>query len=78
MEDDKLAATMVELQAMGCHNVNLVTPTHVLPQIVAALPAAIEAGLRIPLVYNCGGYKDIESLRLLDGIVDIIHRLLGR
>ncbi len=71
MEEDKLAATMVELQAMGCHNVNLVTPTHVLPQILAALPVAIEAGLHIPLVYNCGGYEDIESLKLLDGIVDI-------
>jgi putative pyruvate formate lyase activating enzyme len=76
MEDDKFAATMVELQAMGCHNVNLVTLTHVLPQILAALPASRLVCLF--LVYNCGGYEDIESLRLLDGIVDIIHRLLGQ
>lgn len=67
----ELAAVMVEVQEMGCHNINFVTPTHVVPQILAALPAAIEAGLRVPLVYNCGGYELVESLRLLDGIVDI-------
>ncbi len=71
VSDRELAAVMVELQEMGCHNINFVTPTHVVPQILAALPAAIEAGLRVPLVYNCGGYELVESLRLLDGIVDI-------
>jgi putative pyruvate formate lyase activating enzyme len=68
---DELAAIMVELQEKGCHNINFVTPTHVVPQILAALPKAIEAGLHIPLIYNCGGYEDVESLRLLDGIIDI-------
>ncbi len=62
---------MVELQEMGCHNINLVTPTHVVPQILAALPYAMEAGLHVPLVYNCGGYELVETLRLLDGINDI-------
>ncbi len=71
VSDRQLAAVMVGLQEMGCHNINFVTPTHVVPQILAALPAAIEAGLRAPLVYNCGGYELVESLRLLDGIVDI-------
>jgi putative pyruvate formate lyase activating enzyme len=71
VSDRELAAVMVELQGMGCHNINFVTPTHVVPQILAALPAAIEAGLELPLVYNCGGYEQVESLALLDGIVDI-------
>lgn len=66
-----LAEMMLQLQAMGCHNINFVTPTHVTPQILEALPIAIEAGLRLPLVYNCGGYESVETLRLLDGIVDI-------
>ena len=70
-DDVQLAAIMVELQRSGCHNINLVTPTHVVPQILAALPHAIKAGLHVPLVYNCGGYEQVESLRLLDGIVDI-------
>lgn len=71
VSDSELAAIMVELQEMGCHNINFVTPTHVVPQILAALPLAIEAGLTVPLVYNCGGYERVETLRLLDGIVDI-------
>jgi putative pyruvate formate lyase activating enzyme len=71
VSDHELAAIMVELQEMGCHNINLVTPTHVVPQILAALPLAVAAGLRIPLVYNCGGYERVETLRLLDGIIDI-------
>lgn len=69
--DRELAAIMVELQKAGCHNVNFVTPTHVVPQILAALPPAVEAGLRLPLVFNCGGYEGVETLRLLDGIIDI-------
>jgi len=67
----KLAAIMLELQACGCHNINFVTPEHVVPQIMEALPFAIEGGLRLPLVYNTGGYDSMESLELLDGIVDI-------
>jgi putative pyruvate formate lyase activating enzyme len=66
-----LADAMLGLQARGCHNVNLVTPTHMTAAIVQALPLAIEKGLRIPLVYNCGGYESVETLALLEGIVDI-------
>jgi putative pyruvate formate lyase activating enzyme len=66
-----LAAIMLELQSLGCHNINLVTPSHVAPQILASLLIAAQAGLRLPLVYNTGGYDSIESLRLLDGVVDI-------
>jgi len=62
---------MLNLQKMGCHNINLVTPTHFSPQIVQALSIAIERGLHISLVYNCGGYEAVETLRLLEGIVDI-------
>jgi len=66
-----LATLMVRLAHLGCHNINLVTPTHVTWQIIEALPAAVAAGLRLPLVYNCGGYESVETLRLLEGIVDI-------
>lgn len=68
---DDLAAIMLELQAMGCHNINLVTPSHVVPQILAALPPAIESGLELPLVYNCSGYESTAALALLDGVIDI-------
>ncbi len=71
VEPQQLADMMVALQNSGCHNVNFVSPTHVVPQILEALPHAIERGLRVPLVYNCGGYESVETLRLLDGIVDI-------
>jgi putative pyruvate formate lyase activating enzyme len=67
----ELAEIMVDLQSQGCHNVNFVTPTHYAPQLIAALPLAIEQGFRLPLVYNCGGYESLEVIRLLDGIVDI-------
>jgi putative pyruvate formate lyase activating enzyme len=67
----ELAAMMLELQAQGCHNINLVTPEHVAPQIVQALPFAIAEGLRLPLVYNTSAYDSMESLALLDGLVDI-------
>jgi putative pyruvate formate lyase activating enzyme len=67
----ELAAIMLDLQRQGCHNINFVTPTHVAPQLIAALPLAIEQGFRLPLVYNCGGYEALEAIRLLDGIVDI-------
>jgi putative pyruvate formate lyase activating enzyme len=66
-----LAEGMVALQDHGCHNINFVTPTHVMPQILEALPEAIEKGLTVPIVWNCGGYEGLDSLRLLDGIVDI-------
>jgi putative pyruvate formate lyase activating enzyme len=67
----RLGEMMLELQARGCHNINLVTPTHWAPQILSALPSAIAGGLHVPLVYNCSGYEGLEMLRLLDGIVDI-------
>ena len=67
----ELAGLMLVLQHRGCHNVNFVTPSHVVPQILEALCAAIEAGLRLPLVYNTGTYDSLETLRLLDGVVDI-------
>ncbi|MDH7596627.1 MAG: radical SAM protein [Methanothrix sp.] len=68
---ERLAGIMMHLQLTGCHNVNLVTPTHVVPQILEALVIACEMGLSIPLVYNSGGYDSVETLRLLDGIIDI-------
>jgi putative pyruvate formate lyase activating enzyme len=66
-----LARAMLALQVRGCHNINLVTPTHVVPHIVRALRFAVADGLRLPLVYNTGGYDRLEVIRLLDGIVDI-------
>jgi putative pyruvate formate lyase activating enzyme len=71
VEEGELADFMLQLQGLGCHNINLVTPTHVLPQILAALKIAIDKGLKIPLVYNTSGYELAEIIRLLDGIVDI-------
>jgi putative pyruvate formate lyase activating enzyme len=66
-----LALIMLRLQEAGCHNINLVSPTHYLPQILRALVTAAEWGLAIPLVYNTGGYDRAETIALLDGIVDI-------
>jgi putative pyruvate formate lyase activating enzyme len=71
VEPEALADMMLELQSLGCHNINLVSPSHVVAQIVAALATAAARGLHLPLVYNTGGYDSIEALRLLDGIVDI-------
>lgn len=68
---EALAAIMLELQEEGCHNLNLVTPTHLTWPILAALAVAYEAGLAIPLVYNCGGWECVTTLRLFDGLVDI-------
>lgn len=68
---ERLAKGMLELQARGCHNINFVTPTHVVPQILEALVLAIDGGLRLPLVYNSSGYDSVETLRCLDGVVDI-------
>ena len=68
---EQLAKAMLFLQDKGCPNINFVTPTHVVPQILAALDKAIEAGLRVPLVYNTGGYDRSETLAILDGVFDI-------
>jgi putative pyruvate formate lyase activating enzyme len=66
-----LARLMLELQKQGCHNINFVTPEHVVPQIVEALPHAIRMGLRLPLVYNTSAYDSPESLRVMEGLVDL-------
>jgi putative pyruvate formate lyase activating enzyme len=71
VEPSAIADMMLELQEDGCHNVNLVSPSHVVAQIIAAVEIAARKGLRLPLVYNTGGYDSIEALALLDGIVDI-------
>ena len=69
--EDSLSRMMLRLQEKGCHNINFVTPTHFVPQILKGLLSAIPQGLKIPLVYNTSGYEAIETLKLLDGIVDI-------
>jgi len=71
VEKETLAAMMLSLQERGCHNINLVSPTHVVPYILEALELAAAKGLNLPLVYNSGGYDAIETLELLDGVVDI-------
>lgn len=71
VDSAELAAMMLSLQAKGCHNINLVSPTHVAPFILEALETATGKGLQLPIVYNTGGYDSIETLELLDGIVDI-------
>jgi putative pyruvate formate lyase activating enzyme len=68
---EELAALMLDLQTQGCHNVNFVTPEHVVPQILEALPIAIDRGLDLPIVYNTSAYDSMESLRWMEGIVDI-------
>lgn len=70
-DPEELAQFMLNLQEMGCHNINFVTPTHVMPQILKALSIAVEKGLKIPLVYNTGGYELASVLKLLEGIIDI-------
>lgn len=71
VSDEKLAEMMLRLQAQGCHNINFVTPSHVVAQILAAVNIAAQQGLRLPLVYNTSGYDSLEALTLLDGVVDI-------
>jgi putative pyruvate formate lyase activating enzyme len=68
---ERLAEMMLELQAIGCHNINWVTPEHVVPQILEAVPLAIDGGLHLPIVYNTSAYDSHESLRLMEGIVDV-------
>jgi len=71
VEARELAGMMLSLERRGCHNINFVSPTHVVPQILEALEIAVEAGLSVPLMYNSGGYDAADTLKLLDGVVDI-------
>jgi putative pyruvate formate lyase activating enzyme len=71
VDAERLASLMLSVQDYGCHNLNLVSPTHVIAQILEALPLAIERGLHLPIVYNSGGHDSLEILRLLDGVVDV-------
>jgi putative pyruvate formate lyase activating enzyme len=71
VEPTQLADMMLHLQAQGCHNINFVTPSHVVAQIIAAVDIAAKQGLNLPLVYNTGGYDSPEALALLDGIIDV-------
>jgi putative pyruvate formate lyase activating enzyme len=73
VEPEQLADMMLELQAQGCHNINFVTPSHVVAQIIAAVDIAASKGLDLPLVFNTGGYDSLEALQLLDGIIDILR-----
>jgi putative pyruvate formate lyase activating enzyme len=68
---ERLAEMMLELQAVGCHNINWVTPEHVVPQIMEAVPLALAAGLRLPIVYNTSAYDSDDSLALMEGVVDV-------
>jgi putative pyruvate formate lyase activating enzyme len=71
VSEEKLAKMMLLLQHQGCHNINFVTPSHVVPQILSAVEKAIEGGLSVPLVYNTGGYDCVETLRILEGVFDM-------
>jgi putative pyruvate formate lyase activating enzyme len=71
VKPQELAEMMLSLQDQGCHNINLVTPAHVVPQVLEALMLAVEGGLQLPLVYNTGAYDSLDSLALMDGVVDI-------
>lgn len=70
-EAERLASVFLSVQRLGCHNLNLVTPTHVIPQILEALSLAVDRGFSLPIVYNCGGYERVDTLRELEGVVDI-------
>lgn len=71
ISDEEFAGLMLEMQRIGCHNINIVTPTHVMPNILSAVQIACRKGLRLPLFYNTSGYERVEILKILDGIVDI-------
>jgi len=71
VSEEELAEIMLKLQKQGCHNINLVTPTHFIPQIYKSALISIEKGLSIPFLYNCGGYENLEVMRKLDGFIDI-------
>jgi len=68
---ESAAKIMLALQERGCHNINLVTPTHFMPQLLEAIYLASKQGLELPIVYNCGGYESVEALKILDGVIDI-------
>jgi putative pyruvate formate lyase activating enzyme len=68
---DEAAEVMLRLQGMGCHNINLVTPTHYTPQLVEAISVAATEGLKLPVFWNCSGYESVETIKLLDSVVDI-------
>jgi putative pyruvate formate lyase activating enzyme len=69
--EQKVAEYMIHLQKQGCYNINLVTPTHFTPQLVEVIELAIPKGLHLPIVWNCGGYENVETIKMLEGIVDI-------
>lgn len=71
VSSEELAKIMLKLQEMECHNINLVSPTHIVPQFLQALSIAKDQGLNLPIVYNSGGYDSVETLKLLDGVIDI-------
>ncbi len=71
MTAEEIACVMLDLQERGCHNINFVTPEHVAPQVVEAIAAAVPRGLRLPIVYNTSAYDSVESLRMLDGLIDV-------
>jgi putative pyruvate formate lyase activating enzyme len=71
MSFERLAEVMLELQSMGCHNINFVTPTHQMPMILRSISIAASRGLAVPIVYNCGGYESLDAIKILDGVVDI-------
>jgi putative pyruvate formate lyase activating enzyme len=71
LDANQIAAIMLQLQDEGCHNINLVSPSHVVPQVIAAIHEAAGKGLRIPIVFNTGGYDSLGALKLMDGIIDI-------
>jgi putative pyruvate formate lyase activating enzyme len=71
LDAEEIASLMLELQAIGCHNINFVTPEHVVPQVVEAIAVAAERGLDLPIVYNTSAYDSLESLALLDGLIDV-------
>jgi putative pyruvate formate lyase activating enzyme len=71
MSVEKLAKIMLSLQEEGCHNINLVTPTHQMPMLIRTIQIAAEKGLKLPIVYNCGGYESLDALKILEGIIDI-------
>jgi len=68
---ERVAEIMIELQNQGCHNINLVTPTHQMPMLLKSIKIASENGLRVPVVYNCGGYESLQAIQILEGIIDI-------
>jgi putative pyruvate formate lyase activating enzyme len=71
VSEEKLSDFMITLQTLGCHNINLVTPTHFTPQLIKSIEIGAKKGLKIPIVWNCSGYENVEIIKLLDGIVDI-------